>query len=96
METMLEAMARLRELGYLQDLSSLPGGRLRCSSCDEVVDASEAVIDEIVRYEGASDPDDEEILAAITTPAGHKGLFLAAYGPATPADDVAVLRALGR
>ena len=58
-----------------------------------------AVIDETVRFEGDSDPDDEAILLALTVPAsaggcGHRGWFAAAYGPDTPAHDVAVLQAL--
>ena len=42
----------------------------------------------------ASNPDDEAIVLAISTPCGHRGYFTSAYGPDTPAADVALLQAL--
>lgn len=94
METLLEAIHRLRGSGYPLDLLSVSEGRLRCATCGELVDARDVVVDETVRFEGESNPDDEAILVALTTPCGHRGLFSAAYGPATAPDDVEVLQAL--
>ena len=96
METLVEAMARLRALGYDMDLSAAPGGQLRCGVCDELIDADQATIDEIVRFEGDSNPDDESILAAISMPSGHRGLYTSAYGSDVSPDDADVLQALGR
>jgi hypothetical protein len=95
-ETLVEAMNRLRALGYDVDLSAAPGGQLRCGACDELVDAARATIDEIVRFEGDSNPDDEAILAAISMPSGHRGLYTSAYGTDVTADDAEVLQALAR
>jgi hypothetical protein len=94
METMLQAINRLRACGYRLDLFAVPGGRLRCGGCGEVVDARDAIVDETVRFEGVSNPDDQAILNAITTSCGHRGLFSAAYGVYTSIDNVDVLPAL--
>ena len=71
----------------------LPGARVRCPACDSAVDAHRAVVEETVRFEGDSNPDDEQILLAITLPCTHRGLFRAAFGPNSAADDGEVLRA---
>ena len=91
---MLEAVARLQALGYDLALRAGPGGRLHCPICDSAVDASIAVVDETVRFEGDSNPEDESVLVALTLPCRHRGLYSAPYGMAAPPDDAAVLRAL--
>ena len=96
METMLEATHRLRAAGYQFDLSAEVGGRLRCGACGELVDARETVVEETVRFEGTSNPDDQAILSAVLTPCGHRGLFSAAYGLYVSRDAVDVLQALSR
>lgn len=93
---MAQATSRLRAHGYRLDFSAIPGGRLRCGACGEIVDAEDAIVDETVRFEGISNPDDQAILSAITMSCGHRGLFTAAYGVYTATDDVEVLRALVR
>jgi len=93
-ETVLEAIARLRAEGYDLEMSAAPGGGLRCGECGEVVDPHDAVIDETVRFEGQSDPDDEAIVLALSTPHGHRGYLVAAYGPDMSADEVALVQAL--
>jgi hypothetical protein len=94
METMLQAIERLRARGYGLDLFPADRGRLRCGGCGEIFEADAATIDEIVRFEGVSNPDDQAILAAVVTPCGHRGLFSAAYGVYASADDAAALTAL--
>ena len=91
---MLEAEARLLAAGYRLEFSAMPGGRLRCGGCGDVVDASNLTVDETVRFEGDSNPDDEAILVALTMQCGQQGLYSAAFGPSTPPDDVDVLHAL--
>ncbi len=96
METLLDAIARLQADGYLLEMSATADGQIRCGVCGEVIDPTTATIDETVRFEGESNPDDEAILLAISTPCGHRGHFVAAYGPDMPAEDVQVLQALQR
>lgn len=96
METLREAIERLREKGYGLDLFAVPGSRLRCGECGAELDASSMQIDEAVRFEGTSDPDDEAILFALRGPCGHQGLYSVAFGPQTPSVDVEVIHALRR
>ena len=91
---MQQAIARLRAEGFVIDFSAAPGGRLRCNECGELTDASDVVVEETVRFEGESNPDDENILVAVSTRCGHRGLFSSAYGPDAPADDAEILRTL--
>lgn len=93
METMLEAMSRLRADGFTSNWLAVPSGRLRDADSGAVFEAGDLVIHEIVRFEGASDPDDEAILYALSCPVS-KGLFATAFGPNTPVDDADVLAQL--
>jgi len=93
-ETILDAVARLRAAGYRLEFSARSNGLLQLGGNDELIEASALSVDEIVRFEGDSDPDDEEILVALTTRGGLHGLYSAAFGPSTPSDDVEVLHAL--
>lgn len=95
METILEATERLRAEGYVDDFSSTEEGCLRCQGCGAVHDPQELTIDEVVRYEGASDPDDQEILFALKCGCGQRGLYVSAFGPGVSSRDTAVLRRLG-
>lgn len=94
METLTEAMERLRDAGYGSELSATPDGMLECTVCAEAVDPATVNIDETVRFEGPSDPGDESILFALSSESGHLGFYNSAYGPETPAADVKVMRAL--
>lgn len=94
METLTEAMDRLRAAGYGSELSATPDGLLECTVCAESIDPTTVRIDETVRFEGPSDPGDEQILFALSTEAGHLGFYNSAYGPDTPSADVKVMRSL--
>lgn len=96
METLTEAMERLRDAGYGAEMSATDDGKLQCAVCDDIVDPAEVHIDETVRFEGPSDPGDEQILFALSTGCGHLGFYNSAYGPDTPAADVEVMKALSR
>lgn len=65
METLVEAMARLRTSGYVNDFVASPDGNLVCRSCDTHQDPESIEIRETVRFEGDSNPDDEAILLAL-------------------------------
>jgi hypothetical protein len=93
METMLEAVERLRDLGFVADLAAVDGARLRCP-CGTVSDADVLTAVHTVRFEGDSNPDDEEILVAVRLPCGHAGQFSAAYGPSADGAALAVLRSI--
>lgn len=93
METLSEAMSRLRSDGYVEDWHARPGG-LRCGECHQVHSPDDVSVDHIARFEGTSDPGDASMLFALAGPCGHKGLYVVAYGADTAPDDVAVVQAL--
>ena len=94
METLSQATARLQALGYTGNWIAQPGGTLHCSQCKTDLDAATLTIDEIVRFEGDSDPGDEAILYALTGPCGDRGLYSSSYGPDSTTADIDVARRL--
>ncbi len=93
METLSEAMARLVDAGYSECYAPVDGA-LACARSGALHDPSAMSVTEIVRFEGVSNPDDQAILYALDAGDGHRGLYAAAYGATSSAEDVAVLRAL--
>jgi len=93
METLQQAIARLRVLGYTQDWYAKDGS-LRCGACGMTYDPATVTVDHIVRFEGMSDPGDEAILFALTAEHSHRGLYSAAYGADMSPADIDVVQAL--
>jgi tellurite resistance-related uncharacterized protein len=93
METLTEATDRLRNAGFEYDLVAVPRARLQCG-CGEQIDAESAMILQTVRFEGDSNPDDEDILLALITPCGHAGILTSAYGSRADVNTTAVLSRL--
>ena len=93
METLSQAIDRLVEAGYVEHFHP-EAGLLVCEGCDTHFDPSAARVDEVVRFEGASDPDDQAILYALHADCGHSGLYSASYGAGASSDDIKVLLAL--
>lgn len=94
METVLDATARLREQGYSVDFTATGDGHLRCGACGASHDPAEMVLDEVARFEGDSNPDDESILLAMRCECGQAGLFSSAFGPNASSAAVAVFERL--
>lgn len=93
METLSEAITRLTGSGYVENFHPV-AGHLVCGRCETDFDPSDMSVDEVVRFEGASNPDDQAILYALDAGCGHRGLYAAAYGTAASSEDTAVLLAL--
>jgi hypothetical protein len=91
MDTLLDATDRLRARGFDLDFAATSSGRLRCRATNVEHDPEVMHIEEIVRYEGASDPNDQAILLALACRCGERGLYSAAFGPDTAEADVTVL-----
>ncbi len=89
METLSHATTRLAAAGFDEDYVAR-GDRLVCGRCGDRHDPADMTIIEIVRFEGLSDPGDEAIVYALDAGCGHRGLYVAAYGPTATADDIAV------
>ena len=98
-DTMSPFTAVYRELraeGYDVDLLATDEGLLRCPACGTETDPADLQIDRTARFEGQSDPGDEQILLAVTCPCGRRGIFSAAYGPTASIADSAVLTKIAR
>jgi hypothetical protein len=81
METLSEALQRLTADGYTDDFRAEPGG-LKGRSSDKVHPPEAFRVDDIVRFEGDSDPSDESAIFALALPAhGTKGTYTVIYGP---------------
>jgi hypothetical protein len=93
-ETLVSAMARLRAAGFTSDYAATETGMLSCSECGVEIDPVSMQIDEVVRFEGDSNPDDEAILIAVSCSCGCPGLYATGYGPSAARPDALVLRAL--
>ena len=86
---------RLAARGFTRALFA-EGGLLRDAATGERHDPARLAIAETVRFEGASDPDEQAVLFALASPDRRPlGAYATAYGPAMSSDDVAVVRRLG-
>lgn len=78
--TLSETINMLRtEEGYSEDFNLLDE-HLELKSENEKFGADDFAVDQVFRFEGASDPSDNAILYAITTSSGHKGVLVDGYG----------------
>lgn len=78
--TLSQVMNRLRtEEGYEEDFNMLDE-HLELRSTNERFSADDFVVDEVFRFEGASNPDDNAVLYAISTSSGRKGVLVDGYG----------------
>ena len=94
LETMQHAMTRLEAAGYTGSFRA-ERGHLRCIACGCRVEPEAVTIDEVVRFEGASDPDEQAALFAISCgECAMKGTYAVVFGPAMPAEDGEVVRRL--
>ncbi len=94
METLSEALNRLALSGYRASFAANRKG-VRCPAGDGWHDADDVSIDQIVRFEGDSDPADEAALFALTCRrCGAKGTYLAAYGPEMSSEDAEFVKRL--
>jgi hypothetical protein len=94
METLSEVLRRLADAGYTEDYRAEAQG-LKGRSNGTVHPPDRFVVDEIVRFEGDSDPSDESAVFALTSAAdGTRGTFTVAYGPMMDALDADIVRLL--
>lgn len=86
--TLTAVLDELDRSGYTASFGARDGARLHCSACRQESAVSDFDIDVVRRFEGASDPDGEMLLAAGTCPAcGALGTAVFGYGPEASAVD---------
>ncbi len=78
--TLSETVNGLRKDGYTLDLN-IRKDCLICSRTETSLSPEDFEIDKVYRFEGPSNPDDEAIVYAISSPKhGVKGVLVNAYG----------------
>lgn len=93
-ETISDALNRLSEKGYRDDFRA-EDDQLRAIRAGCIHPPESMIIDEVVRFEGITDPDDEAIVFGLRCePHGTKGTYVAAYGPAMASHDAEIIRRL--
>lgn len=90
LETLAQATARLVEAGFADSFRAETGG-LRALDADRLYRPEELVVEEIVRFEGESDPGDEAVLFALRAGDGLKGTYSVAFGTHMPPADAEVV-----
>jgi hypothetical protein len=79
-ETVVDALRQLRADGYTIEFQ-LVDGHLRCNADDRACPASDAVVERLYRFEGASDPGDEMVVFGLLDPeSGRRGVLASAFG----------------
>lgn len=78
--TLSETINGLKKEGYTLDFN-LQDDCVACQSTNTILSPDDFEIDKVYRFEGASNPDDESILYAISSSKfGVKGLLVNGYG----------------
>lgn len=94
MNSLAETVERLKEEGYTEDFRA-EEGRLVATGTGEEFAPSEFRVDDIYRFEGATDPSDMSILFVMTTrDESVKGTWSTAFGAAMGRDAAMVVRNL--
>ena len=78
-ESLVDALADLKNRGYEEDFETA-SFCLYCSDLDIRLNPEEFHVDEVYRFEGDSNPDDNAVLYAITSHTGVKGTLVDGYG----------------
>lgn len=95
METLSEAVERLTAAGYPDDFRAEPGG-LRAVGTGCLHAPESLLIEEVERFEGASDPADQAVLFALRCAVhGAKGTYVVTWGPYVDPLDAEMVRRLG-
>jgi hypothetical protein len=80
-DTVTEALADLKSKGYTTDFN-IAFDKLIASQNQTTLAPSEFEIVEVHRFEGETDPGDENVVYAVESKKGNiKGVFMSAFGP---------------
>lgn len=92
-ETLAEAMEWLKRRGYTADFN-LHHEWIECPQLDIKLSPEDFHVDEVHRFEGMTNPDDNDVLYAISSSMGVKGLLVDAYGAYSSAMSPEMVRKL--
>lgn len=78
-ETLSQAISALKGRGYVNDFNLHPEW-IECQPLNTLLRPDEFHVDEVHRFEGMTNPDDNTVLYAIASTGGLKGVLVDAYG----------------
>ena len=78
-ESLVDALDDLKKRGYEADFETQTDC-LYCSNLDLRLYEEEFHVDEVYRFEGDSDPENNSVLYAISSSTGVKGVLIDSYG----------------
>ena len=78
-ESLIDALDDLRKRGYEADFAT-ETDCLYCGDLDLRLNHEEFNVDEVYRFEGSSNPDDNAVLYAFSSSTGVKGTLVDGYG----------------
>jgi hypothetical protein len=94
MEDLAHAVERLTEAGYRDDFRAERDG-LRAVRSGRTYEPESLVVDEVARFEGDSDPDDEVVVFALRSESSDvRGTYVVTYGTYVAPADAVMLRRL--
>jgi len=92
---MVAVLDSYASIGFTGEFEPRDGPTITCSSCGVTSPASAVTVVSMRRLEGASDPDDMVVVAAVRCPlCSTQGVMVLGYGPAATGLDADVLLAL--
>ncbi len=94
MESISQAVGRLSEQGYTGQCRAEAGG-VRFLEDGTLLAPEKVIVEEVVRLEGTSSPDEEAVVFALCTPdKQQRATLCVTYGPDMPLEDSEVVRRL--
>ena len=78
-DTLVEAINDFKAKGYTEDFN-MQSNCIECKAQNLNLHPKDFTIDEVVRFEGMSNPGDSSVLYAISSNKGLKGLLVDSYG----------------
>jgi hypothetical protein len=95
LESLAAAIERLGRRGFTHTLR-VEDGRLLDLATGQLYEPDLLEVDELVRFEGESDPDEQAVLFALRSPHGQPlGTLASAFGAMLPPEEGEVIRRLG-
>jgi hypothetical protein len=90
----LDTVRDLSARGY-EGQFQVTGRAVRCQHCGRLTGPEDLEVDEVHRFEGESNPDDEAVVVALHCRAcGWRGTLVTGYGPSVPEGDAEFLASL--
>jgi hypothetical protein len=91
METMVDALRRFGKRGYTDEFQAKPEG-LRSLETGAVFSPEDLIVEDVARFEGASDPGDEATIFALRSEKGDtRGTYTVTFGTQMDALDAVMV-----